>query len=85
MPWRKDTYTGWKDRKPVAQALRPIYAAASEQEAQMALQAFAEGQWGAKHPTIVQAWPKAANRTAAFFSMLCLPKTPLQSNQYPRR
>ena len=85
MPWRKDTYTGWKDRKPVAQGLRPIYGAASEQEARMALQAFAEGQWGAKHPTIVQPRPKAALRSAVFSPMLYLPRTPLQSNQYPRR
>ena len=52
-------YAGWRDRKAVAQALRPIYAAASEQEAEMALQAFADGQWGAKYPTIVQAWQRA--------------------------
>ena len=60
-------YAGWKDRKPVAQALRPIYAAASEQEAQMALQAFADGQWGAKYPTIVQAWQRAWEYVIPFF------------------
>jgi len=60
-------YAGWRDRKVVAQALRPIYAAASEQEAQMALQAFAEGQWGAKYPTIVQAWQRAWEYVIPFF------------------
>ena len=39
----------------VAAALRPIYAAANEQAAQQALQDFADGPWGAKYPTIVQA------------------------------
>jgi putative transposase len=47
-------YAGWKDRKDVAQALRPIDAASSEQAAQEALQAFADGPWGAKYPSIVQ-------------------------------
>ncbi len=60
-------YAGWRDRKAVAQALRPIYAAASEQEAQMALQAFAEGQWGARYPTIVQAWQRAWEYVIPFF------------------
>jgi len=41
-------YAGWKDRKPVAQALRPIYGAPSEQAAEQALQEFAEGPWGVK-------------------------------------
>ncbi len=37
-------YASYKDRKPLAAALRPIYAAASEAAAQQALRAFAEGQ-----------------------------------------
>lgn len=60
-------YAGWRDRKAVAQALRPIYAAASEQEAEMALQAFAQGQWGSKYPTIVQAWQRAWEYVIPFF------------------
>ena len=39
-------YAGWKDRKAVAAALRPIYTAASAQAAEQALQAFADGPWG---------------------------------------
>ncbi|MBB5467175.1 transposase-like protein [Paraburkholderia sp. CI2] len=49
-------YAGWKDRKDVAEALRPIYAAPSEQAAREALQAFPGGPRGAKYSTIVQSW-----------------------------
>ncbi|WZB64882.1 IS256 family transposase [Achromobacter xylosoxidans] len=41
-------YAGWKDRKAVAAALRPIYAAASAQAAEQALRAFADGPWGTR-------------------------------------
>ncbi|WP_141218112.1 IS256 family transposase [Bordetella genomosp. 2] len=60
-------YAGWKDRKAVAAALRPIYAAASAQAAEQALQAFADGPWGAKYPMIVAAWQRAwENVTPSF-------------------
>jgi transposase-like protein len=52
-------YAGWKDRKLVAAALKPIYAAANEQQAREALAAFAAGPWGTKYPTIVAAWERA--------------------------
>lgn len=55
-------YAGWKDRKAVADALRPIYAAACTQAAEQALQALAEGPWGAKCPMIVAAWPGRPSR-----------------------
>ncbi len=60
-------YAGWKDRKAVAAALRPIYAAASEQAAEQALQTFADGPWGIKYPTIVQAWQRAWENVTPFF------------------
>lgn len=60
-------YAGWKDRKAVAAALRPIYAAASAQAAEQALQAFAEGPWGAKYPMIVAAWQRAWENVTPFF------------------
>lgn len=60
-------YTGWKDRKLVAQALRPIYAAPSEEAAQLALQDFADGPWGVKYPNIVQAWRRAWEHITPFF------------------
>ncbi len=60
-------YAGWKDRKAVAAALRPIYGAASEQEARQALQAFADSAWGQKYPTIVAAWERAWEYVIPFF------------------
>ncbi|MFV8601708.1 IS256 family transposase [Ralstonia nicotianae] len=60
-------YASWKDRKAIAQALRPIYTAASVEAAQQALQAFADGPWGAKYPTIVQSWQRAWEHVTPFF------------------
>jgi len=60
-------YAGWKDRKLVAQALRPIYTAASEAAAWDELQAFAKGQWGIKYPSIVQSWTRAWEHVTPFF------------------
>lgn len=60
-------YASWKDRKAIAQALRPIYTAASAEAAQQALHAFADGPWGAKYPTIVQSWQRAWEHVTPFF------------------
>lgn len=60
-------YAGWKDRKPVAQALRPIYTAVSEEAARDALQAFSQGPWGIKYPSIVQSWTRAWEHVTPFF------------------
>lgn len=61
-------YAGWKDRKPIARALRPIYAAANEQQAAQALQDFAESVWGQKYPTIVAAWQRAWDYVVPLFA-----------------
>jgi transposase-like protein len=60
-------YAGWKDRKLVAQSLRPIYTAVSEQAAQQALEEFAQSPWGIKYPSIVQAWRRAWEHVTPFF------------------
>jgi putative transposase len=52
-------YASWKDRKPLAAALRPIYAAAIAEAAAAALDAFEDGEWGRKFPTMVAAWRRA--------------------------
>ncbi|WP_443678744.1 transposase, partial [Paraburkholderia unamae] len=54
-------------RKTIAAALRPIYAAASEQAAQLAMQAFADGPWGTRYPMIVQCWQRAWEHVTPFF------------------
>jgi len=61
-------YTGYRDRKPVAAALRPIYAAASAEAAAEALAEFEAGPWGRKYPTIVQSWRRAWEHVIPFFA-----------------
>jgi len=61
-------YASWKDRKALAQALRPIYAAASAEAAAAALDAFADGEWGRKFPTVVAAWRRAWTQVIPFFA-----------------
>ena len=58
-------YAGWKDRKAVAVALRPIYAAASAQAAEQAL--LRRWALGIKYPTIVAAWQRAWEHVTPFF------------------
>ncbi len=60
-------YAGWKDRKAFGPALRPIYAAPSAKAAEQALQAFADGPWGARYPMIVAAWQRAWENATPFF------------------
>ena len=43
-------FANWKERKPMAIALRPIYAAASAEAAAAALDDFERGPWGKKFP-----------------------------------
>lgn len=61
-------YASWKDRKPLAAALRPIYAAASAEAAEAALDAFADGEWGRKFPTVVAAWRRAWAQVIPIFA-----------------
>jgi putative transposase len=61
-------YASWKDRKMLAKALRPIYAAASAAAAEAALDAFADGEWGRKFPTVVAAWRRAWAQVIPFFA-----------------
>jgi putative transposase len=61
-------YAGWKDRKPIAQQLRPIYSAISETAALTALEAFAASPWGVKYPTIAKSWERAWEHVTPFFA-----------------
>jgi transposase-like protein len=61
-------YTSWKDRKAVAAALKPIYAAASAEAAHEALEDFETGPWGRKYPTIAQSWRRAWEHVIPFFA-----------------
>ena len=49
------SYVGWKERKEVADDLKRIYRAATEAEAEQALEAFAR-KWDRKFPSISKSW-----------------------------
>jgi putative transposase len=61
-------YASWKDRKPLAAAIKPIYTASSAEQAQAELDAFEQGPWGQKFPTVVGAWRRAWDRVIPFFA-----------------
>ncbi len=61
-------YASCKDRKALAAALKPIYTAPSAEAAQAELDAFADGPWGRKFPTVTAAWRRAWDRVIAFFA-----------------
>jgi putative transposase len=62
------SYASWKDRKAVAKALRPIYAAPTVEAAEAALAAFAASPWGEKYPTVAPAWQRAWAHVIPFFA-----------------
>jgi transposase-like protein len=61
-------YASWKDRKALAAAIKPIYTAASAEAAQAELDAFEQGPWGRKFPTVVAAWRRAWDRVIPIFA-----------------
>jgi len=48
-------YVSWKDRKELAQDIKPVYTAATADEAETSLLNFAE-KWDAKYPSISKSW-----------------------------
>lgn len=61
-------FANWKERKPMAIALRPIYAAANAEAAAAALDDFERGPWGRKFPTVVASWRRAWTHSIPFFA-----------------
>lgn len=61
-------YASWKDRKTLAAAIKPIYTAANAEAAQGELDAFEQGPWGQKFPTVVAAWRRAWSQVIPFFA-----------------
>ena len=61
-------YASWKDRKALAAAIRPIYTAPSAEAALGELDAFEQGPWGKKFPTVVAAWRRAWSHVIPFFA-----------------
>jgi putative transposase len=61
-------YASWKDRKALASAIKPIYTATSAEGALGELDAFEQGTWGQKFPTVVKSWRTAWDRVIPFFA-----------------
>jgi len=61
-------YAGWKDRKLLAKALKPIYQAVDADEAERALDAFEADTWGQKFPMVVASWRRAWDKVIPFFA-----------------
>jgi putative transposase len=61
-------YAGWKDRKPVAMALKTVYRAVDAEAAASALSEFEDGPWGQKYPAITAAWRRNWAEVIPFFA-----------------
>ena len=61
-------YVSYDKRKPLASALRPIYTAANQEAAQLALLEFADSDLGRRFPGAVQAWERAWERFVPFLA-----------------
>ena len=61
-------YAGWKERRALAAAIRPIYTAASAESAEAELAAFEVGPWGQKFPTVIASWRRAWSNVIPFFA-----------------
>ena len=62
------SFASWKDRKPIAQALRSVYRAETAEAGLAALDAFEAGPWGKRHPAIAQSWRRAWAEVIPFFA-----------------
>ncbi len=60
-------YASWKDRRGLAAAIKPIYAAPGAEGAQTELHASATGPWGQKFLTVNNAWRNNWDRVIPFF------------------
>ena len=61
-------FASWKERKALAKALKPIYAAASADAAAAELDAFEEGPWGEKYPAVTASWRRRWEEVIPFFA-----------------
>jgi putative transposase len=61
-------FANWKQRKPLATALRAIYTAPGADAAMDALDEFERGPWGTRFPTVVASWRRAWAHVIPFFA-----------------
>jgi putative transposase len=60
-------YVSWKERKQVAEDLKSVYRAATEEEARREMAAFAE-RWNPKYAPIAALWQRNWDRVIPFFA-----------------
>ena len=61
-------FASWKDRRALAGALKAIYTAPSAEAALVELDAFEQGSWGQRFPSVVASWRRAWDKVIAFFA-----------------
>lgn len=61
-------FVSWKDRKPLASALKGIYRAVDATVAEAALTAFEASEWGRRYPAIGQSWRRVWSEVGPFFA-----------------
>jgi putative transposase len=61
-------FVSWKDRKPVAAALKDIYRAVDAAAGDAALATFEDSFWGRKYPAIGQSWRRAGGEVVPFYA-----------------
>jgi putative transposase len=61
-------FVSWKERKPVAAALKDIYRAVDATAAEAALTAFEASPWGRKYAAIGQSWRRAWGEVVPFYA-----------------
>ena len=74
-------YASWKDRKAIAAALRPIYAAATPDAAQQALDDFAGSVVGRRCPAVVDVWRRAWNEFVPILDLRACCRMPPQRRE----
>jgi putative transposase len=61
-------FASWKERKPIAAALKPVYRAETAAIARERLDEFDAGAWGRKYPAIAQSWRRNWEQVTPFFA-----------------
>ncbi len=61
-------HASYRDRKPVAAALKEVYRADTAEAAAAALDAFESGEWGERYPMIAKSWRAHWEQVIPFFA-----------------
>lgn len=61
-------FASWKERKALARALKPVYAAIDAQAAERELTEFEAGPWGQRYPAVVATWRRRWGEVIPFFA-----------------